>query len=85
MSSYGGRHSGGLEEALRKYALGELQGVDAPHGAGVSSDDNATKYRVERHATGGVTYHRRDHKPSKAEKKAAKRARRRNNNAIVMA
>ena len=54
-----------------------LDPVDAPHGAGVSSDDDQTKYRVERHASGGVTFHRRDRKLSKAEKKALKRSRRR--------
>lgn len=82
--NYGGRHSGGMAEAMRKYATGELEVADAPHGAGVSSDDQQTKYRVERHASGGVTFYRRDRKPSKAEKKAAKLARHRNNNGIVM-
>jgi hypothetical protein len=54
-----------------------LDPVDAPDGAGVSSDDGQTKYRVERHPTGGVTFHRRDRKLTKAEKKALKRGRRR--------
>jgi hypothetical protein len=54
-----------------------LDPVDAPDGAGVSSDDGQTKYRVERHDSGGVTFHRRDRKLTKAERKALKRGRRR--------
>lgn len=52
-----------------------LDPADAPDGAIVSSDDKRTKYRLERHDSGGVTFHRRDRKLTKAEKKAAKRAR----------
>ena len=66
----------GTSGKLLKYATGALEPADAPDGAGVRSDDQATRYRVERHASGGVTFHRRDRKLSKAEKKRAKKARR---------
>lgn len=75
--NYGGRHSGGLAEAMKKYSAGELEVADAPHGAGISSNDDQVKYRAERHEGGGVTMHRVTPKLSKAERKALKRARRR--------
>ena len=41
------------------------------------TNDNQTKYRLEVHPGGGTTFHRAERKLSKAEKKAAKKARRR--------
>jgi hypothetical protein len=54
-----------------------LDPANARSGERILSDDGATRYHAERHASGGVTFHRTQRKLSKAEKKALKRARHR--------
>jgi hypothetical protein len=53
-----------------------LDPANARSGERILSDDGATRYHAERHASGGVTFHRTQRKPSKAEKKRAKKAKR---------